>query len=91
MSCFLYGVASSLGLVVDTVACQKSEPADKSNQQATSRRPAGAAGVLMSPAPAVHMASVQLPNLDHAMQSEARWDTLVAQLVLMQKDLQYWL
>ena len=92
-----------LGLVVDTVACQLVVPADKvqrikdtihliqQQKQATSRQLAGIAGMLMSAAPALHMAPLYLRSLYRAMQPEAGWDTLVPQLDLTQEDLQYWL
>ena len=89
-----------LGLEVDTVACQLSVPADKvqrikdsihskqQQQQATSRQLAGIAGMLMSAAPALHMAPLYLRSLHHAMQPEAGWDTLMPQLELTSEDLQ---
>lgn len=91
-----------LGLVVDTVACQLLVPADKleritssihtvqQQQQATSRQLAGIAGMLMSAAPALHMAPLYLRSLYCAMHPEAGWDSLVPQLELTKEDLQYW-
>lgn len=91
-----------LGLVVDTVACQLVVPADKveriknsihtvqQQQQATSRQLAAVAGMLMSAAPALHMAPLYLRSLYNAMQPEAGWDTLVPQLDLTSDDLLYW-
>ena len=74
-----------LGLVVDTVACQLSVPADKvqriknsigtvlQQQQATNRQLAGIAGMLMSAAPALHMAPLYLRSLYFACASLAAW------------------
>lgn len=71
-----------LGLVVDTVACQLLVPADKvsrikdsihtvqQQKQATSRQLAGIAGMLMSAAPALHMAPLYLRSLYNAMQPD---------------------
>ena len=85
------------------MACQLSVPADKvqriknsigtvlQQQQATNRQLAGIAGMLMSAAPALHMAPLYLRSLYQVTQPEAGWDTFVAQLDLTQEDLQYWL
>lgn len=92
-----------LGLVVDTVACQLLVPADKvarikdsiqkvqQQKQATSRQLASIAGMLMSAAPALHMALLYLRSLYNAMQPEAGQDTLVTQIDLTEDDLQHWL
>ena len=59
-------------------------------KQATSQELAGIAGMLMSAAPAPHMAPLYLRSLYNAIQPEAGWDTLVTQLDLTEEDLQYW-
>lgn len=91
-----------LGLIVDSKACQLRVPEDKvkriqqsihvvqGQQQATSRQLAGIAGMLMSAAPALHMAPLYLRSLYWAMQPEVGWDMLVSQLELTADDLQYW-
>ena len=91
-----------LGLVVDTVACRLLVPADKigrkkhsmqvvqQQHQATSRQLAGIAGMLMSAAPALHMAPLYLRALYCAMHPGAGWDSLVPQLEMTEDDLRYW-
>ena len=91
-----------LGLIVNSKSSEFGVPEDKSRyiqsgitavlqqQSATPRQLASIAGMLLSIAPAVHMAPLYTRTLYQAMRSAQGWDARVDSIQLACEDLEYW-